>query len=327
MWAYVLAAPRRFEKVDVPAPEAGDLRDGQVLLRTLAGGICGSDAPDFRGLRTPLVARDRPDEGPGAPGLPGFPMHEVVGEVVASRDPSLKPGARVVGWADSADAIAAYVVTAGAGLAECDPALEPTVAALLQPLACVLSAVDRLGALDGADVAVLGQGPIGILFSHVIKERGARRVTGVDVVDRDDVAGLFGVDEAVRGASGRWAAHLADDRRPGVVVEAIGHQTATLGDAIDAVAPSGLIHYFGIPEEHPYALDMWKFLRKQLTMQAGTTLERRRYLQAAGQYLAAHRVLADHYVTHTYGVGDVQAAYECADVPAEGRLKVAVSMA
>ncbi|AGP54065.1 hypothetical protein M271_12345 [Streptomyces rapamycinicus NRRL 5491] len=324
MWAYVLAAPRRFEKVDVPAPQAGDLGDGQVLLRSLAGGICGSDAPDFRGLRAPLVARDN---GPGAPGLPGFPMHEVVGEVVASRDASLAPGTRVVGWADSANAIAEYVVTAGAGLAEYDAALAPATAVLLQPLACVLSAVDRLGSLTGAEVAVLGQGPIGVLFSHVIKDRGARRVTGVDVVDRGDIAGLFGVDEAVHGATGRWTAHLDDDQRPGVVVEAIGHQTATLGDAVDAVAPAGLIHYFGIPEEHPYALDMWKFLRKQLTMQAGTTLERRRYLQAAGRYLAAHRVLAEHYVTHTYEVGDVQAAYECADVPATGRLKVAVSMA
>ncbi|WP_208949139.1 alcohol dehydrogenase catalytic domain-containing protein [Streptomyces violaceusniger] len=218
MWAYVPAAPRRFEKVDVPAPEAGDLRDGQVLLRTLAGGICGSDAPDFRGLRAPLTARDK---GPGAPALPGFPMHEVVGEVLASKDASLAPGARVVGWADSANAIAEYVVTAGGGLAEYDTAPEPAIAVLLQPLACVLSAVDRLGPLDGADVAVLGQGPIGILFSHVIKERGARRVTGVDVVDRADHAALFGVDEAVHGATGRWAAQLADDRRPGVIVEAI----------------------------------------------------------------------------------------------------------
>ncbi|WP_208949140.1 hypothetical protein [Streptomyces violaceusniger] len=73
------------------------------------------------------------------------------------------------------------------------------------------------------------------------------------------------------------------------------------------MAPSGLIHYFGIPEEHPYALDMWKFLRKHLTLQAGTTLERRRHLQAAGRYLAAHRPLAERYVTHTYEVGDIQA--------------------
>lgn len=324
MWAYMLAAPGRFERVEVPTPAGDDLRDGQVLLRSLAGGICGSDTPDFQGLRAPLALEDN---GIGAPGPPGHPMHEVVGEVVVSRDATLAPGDRVVGWADSANAIAEYVVTAGAGLARYDAALEPAVAVLLQPLACVLSAVDRLGPLDGADVAVLGQGPIGVLFSHVMKQRNARHVTGVDLVDRADVADLFGVDEVVHGATGRWAHRLADDRRPSVIVEAIGHQTATLGDAIDAVAPSGQVYYFGIPETHPYPLDLWKFLRKQLTMRAGTTLSRRPYLELAGKYLAEHRFLAERYVTHTYEVGDIQAAYDRAQVPAEGRLKVAVSMA
>ncbi|WP_344595930.1 alcohol dehydrogenase catalytic domain-containing protein [Actinomadura vinacea] len=319
----MLVAPGRFEKVDVSAPAAGDLRDGQVLLRTLAGGICGSDLPRFRGFRTPLADGE---VGPYAAKIPGYPMHEVVGEVVASRCDSLSPGALVVGWANSFNAIAEYVVTDGDGLLRYDAALEPTVAILLQPLACVLYAVDQLGPLDGAGVAVLGQGPFGVLFSHVIKQRGARRVTGVDLVDRGDVAGFFAVDEAVHGATERWAAQLADDRRPNVIVEAIGHQHETLGDAIDAVAPSGLVYYFGIPEARPYALDLWKFLRKQLTMRAGATQSRRRYLRLAGEYLAEHPVLADRYVTHTFDVADIQAAFEAANVPAEGRLKVAVSM-
>ena len=85
MWAMRLAGPGAFERITVPVPTAGDLGDGQVLLRTLAGGICGSDLPYFRGAH-PLP------EVPGLTGrlaseLPGFPMHEVVGEVVASRHP------------------------------------------------------------------------------------------------------------------------------------------------------------------------------------------------------------------------------------------------
>ena len=156
-----------------------------------------------------------------------------------------------------------------------------------------------------------------------MKQRGARRVTGVDLVD---VADLFAVDEAVHGATARWAARLADDRRPSVVVEAIGHQTATLSDAVDAVAPSGLVYYFGIPEPRRCAFDLWKFLRKHLTLRAGAPLSRRPCLELAGKYLAEHRFLADRYVTHTYGVADVQAAYDAANVPAKGRLKVVVSM-
>ena len=62
----------------------------------------------------------------------------------------------------------------GDGLATYDPALTPQHAVALQPLACVLYALEQLPNLKGRHVAVIGQGSIGLLFSYVAKAFGAR---------------------------------------------------------------------------------------------------------------------------------------------------------
>ena len=114
MWAYALTAPRHFEKVEVPTLEESQLKEGQVLLRTLSGGICGSDLPAYLGHGGPRTQF----QGTFAPNYPGYPMHEIVGEVLESRSPLFSPGSHVVGWATDADAIASSAITDGDGLAE-----------------------------------------------------------------------------------------------------------------------------------------------------------------------------------------------------------------
>ncbi len=83
MWSHRLVAPFTFEKTDVPQRSPESLGDGQVLLRFLAAGICGSDLPGFRGAKGRLPG----DTGARAAEMDGFPIHEVVGEVIASRHP------------------------------------------------------------------------------------------------------------------------------------------------------------------------------------------------------------------------------------------------
>jgi threonine dehydrogenase-like Zn-dependent dehydrogenase len=71
---------------------------------------------------------------------------------------------------------------------------------------------------------------------------------------------------------------------------------------------------------------MMTFLRKNLTLRSGVTLERRRVLADAGSYLAAHPGLRDRYVSHVHPVADVQTAFEAAITPRPGQLKIAVDM-
>jgi L-iditol 2-dehydrogenase len=322
VWAYQLQAPCSLDRVEVSAPDGAALRPGQALLRMLVGGICGSDLAVFAGTR--LLSSTTIDGGTqtGA----GCPMHEVVGEVLVSTDPDLRVGSRVVGWASGRNGLAEFVVCDGAGLYEFSAEFTPQVAIMLQPLACVIYAVDQMSHLEGRSAAVIGQGPIGLLFSHVLKSRGARHVTGVDRVDRSWAATRFGVDEAVRTSSGLWALALPPDDRPEVVVEAVGHQVSTLNDAVQAVADEGEIFYFGIPDDQVYPFAMYQFLRKNARLIAGTTRRRREALASAEDYLKMYPQLPASYLTNTYPVTEAQTAFEVASRPTAHRLKVTVQM-
>jgi L-iditol 2-dehydrogenase len=323
MWAYMLSGPCILGAVEVTAPDPDNLAKGQVLLATRAGGICGSDMPRFRGApfthpknRGGMVTR-----------APGFPMHEIVGEVIASAHPAHDIGDLVVGWASDFDGIAELVVSDGDGLSSYDTRLPPTVAVMLQPLACVLYAAERIGDVRGQTVAMVGQGSTGLLFSHVLKSRGAAHVTGVDPVDRSEASRVFVVDEVVTATAASWSLSLTHSERPSFVVEAVGHQVSTMKNCLDAVAFGGQVFYFGVPDDLIYPFDMMTFLRKNLTLRSGTTMERRRVLQAANDYLGEHPKLREAYVTDVFSVDDVQAAFMAAIQPKTGQYKIAVDMA
>jgi L-iditol 2-dehydrogenase len=320
VWSYRLVAPYTFERTDVPEPAPESLAEGQVLLDFLAAGVCGSDLPGFRGTQGKLPG----DTGAGAAEMNGFPIHEIVGEVLASNHPDHRRGDRVVGWASGFDGLMARVVADGNGLAPYNPSLSPGLAIGLQPLACVLYAVEQLPDLAGRRVAVIGQGSIGLLFSYVAKAAGAAHVTGVDPVDRDAIGPAFGVDTVVRATSDRWIRHLSPDEKPDVVVEAVGHQVATLGHAIEAAAFGGTIFYFGVTDDDTYPISIRTMLRNNLTLMSGVTLDRRRVLEKADAFAREHPDLLANYLTHTFGIDDVQSAFEVACRPTAGRVKIAI---
>ncbi|WP_153505494.1 alcohol dehydrogenase catalytic domain-containing protein [Cumulibacter manganitolerans] len=332
MWAKHVDRPRHVAGIEVDPPSADDLGEGEVLLRFLAGGLCGSDGPFYRGNANPWLGAGEVH--------PGTPMHEIVGEVVATRSELHEVGTRVVGWADGWNALQEYVVVRGSSVLAYDPELSPAHALMLQPLACVIYAVEQLGPTTGRDAAVLGLGPIGVLFAHVLANGGAASVTGVDVIDRSDVAGFFGVDRFEHHTTSSWLAALVaadgprrseflasgtNENRPDLIVEAIGHQVSSLTHALEAVRERGLVFYFGIPDDPVYPVPVELMLRKHLTLKSGTTLERRRVLAAANDYVKRYPEFPGRYVTRTYPVAEADAAYRAAFTPAPGQLKVAIT--
>ncbi|HTY31963.1 zinc-binding dehydrogenase [Mycobacterium sp.] len=321
MWSYRIIAPYVFERTSIPDNTVEHLTDGQVLLQFSAAGVCGSDLPAFRGNRGRLPG----DDGKCAAERDGFPIHEVAGEVIASRHPDHRAGGRVVGWASRFDGLMERVISDGDMLAPYDPALSPAEAIGLQPLACVLYACEQLPDLSGLHVAVIGQGSIGLLFSYVAKAAGARRVTGVDPVDRAGHATAFGVDDPVRATSDRWVSRLAPGDRADVVIEAVGHQVATLGHAIQATAPGGTVFYFGVADDDVYPISIRLMLRNNLTLKSGVTLDRRRFLDLAAKFADEHPELLRSYLTHTFGLDDVQGAFDLACRPVPERIKIAIA--
>src|SRR5271156_5910541 len=321
MWSYRIIAPYQFERTSIAEKTPDSLADGQVLLRFLAAGVCGSDMPAFRGVRGKLPG----DDGRSGAEKDGYPIHEVVGEVIASRHRQHRPGDRVVGWASAFDGLMERVVTDGNQVAAYDPTLSPGQAVGLQPLACVLYAIEQLPDLNGLHVGVIGQGSIGLLFSCAAKAAGARRVTGVDPIDRAEIATKFGVDTYARATSDRWVSQLAREDRPNVVIEAVGHQVATLSHAIEAAAPGGTVFYFGVPDDDSYPISMRTMLRHNLTLKSGVAVDRPRMLELANKFAAEHPGLLAKYLTHTFGIDDVQAAFELAGHPVPGRGKIAIT--
>ncbi|MEU3270307.1 zinc-binding dehydrogenase [Saccharomonospora sp. NPDC006951] len=315
MWMARLAGPGVLMRVrgdPPPAPGAG-----QAIVAIRYGGICGSDLPYFR---------DGGREGAGA-APPGFPLHEIVGTVRDPGDTGLLPGAPVVGWASRSDALAELVRTDTAGLATLPPGMssEPaTVAA--QPLACVRYAIDQLGPVRGRSAAVLGLGPIGLLFAWALRRLGASHVTGVDPVDRTPLATAFGLDDVVVSGSSAWAAGLGGNR-PDIVIEAVGHQSTTLTDAITAVADHGTVYCFGIPLTRPYPVDLTAVVRRNLRVLGGITHDRAYWLGAALADLADNPALGRELVTHVLPAADPQRAFTAACAPKPGQLKIVLDFA
>jgi L-iditol 2-dehydrogenase len=317
MWAHQLTGPGRLDAVDVPDLGEGDLEPGKVVARFEAGGICGSDLPSFLGTEDLLMRR--------AHGEPGYPLHELVGEVVASAADDIAVGARIVGWADRHQGLAEYFLArADNVLVLGDDAPPPPRATVIQPLCTVLQGLDRLGDVRGARAAVIGLGSIGTLFTHALKARGAAHVTGVDPIDRRDVAPELGIDECVWETASRWAEALAPERRPDVVVEAVGHQAGTLDAAVTALGDGGRLLAFGVPDDQYYAFPFARFFRRNGTLFTGVTTDRRRALVNARDYLIEHAGLLDPYITDVFAPRDAQQAFELAAHPAAGRLKVVI---
>jgi L-iditol 2-dehydrogenase len=312
MWAYRLEGPLRLVRHEIDRPRESTLGDGEVVLRFLAGGVCGSDIP-------------RCLHGAGRPGPEpyGLSLHEIVAEVVASRS-DLEVGTRVVGWASDSLGLQEYVASAAREALPLELDLPDTQAVALQPLACVMHAMTRLPAMQGKRVAVLGLGSIGLLFVHALRDAGATEIVGVDAIDRRDVATSYGADRVECLTGQTWAGR--DDARDSfdVVIEAVGHQTGTLDDAVLAAGDGGTVVYFGNPTEDFYPIRLGTMMDKCLTLQTGRTPlpDRRAALRRAVAYLDRHPDLFDGYVTDVLPVAEAQTAYERVSRPSPERIKV-----
>lgn len=149
MKAAQLVAPREPRIVELEPPTPGP---GQVLVKVLACGVCGSDLNAWRGV-----------EGMQFPLALGLPGHEVWGEV-ASVGPDvtgLAVGQRVTGMMQAG--YAQYSLAAADDLVPLPAALadQPLLG---EPLACAANVARRVGWQPGDEVAVVGFGYIAALI-------------------------------------------------------------------------------------------------------------------------------------------------------------------
>jgi len=173
MRAILFKAPRQIRLIDdMPIPEPDE---GEVLVRCTHLGLCGGNVGPYTGAGH-WAEIDWP------PPL-GWQGHESVGIVVESRNDDWPVGTRVLAQDKRFNGFVEYIVPTPRSLHCLPPDVDDVGQFVLaQPLATVLRALAATGPVIGARCAVVGQGPIGLMFTYLLRQFGASRVIAADVV-------------------------------------------------------------------------------------------------------------------------------------------------
>lgn len=252
--------------VERPAPVAGP---GEIVVDLAACGICGTDLEKTRGNyasagilgHEPVGRVAALGEGVHGPrvGDRVFVHHHVPcyacavcrrGEFTycpSYARSNLDPG----GFAESFR-VPQTNVARGAVL-PLDASVSWEVGTLLEPAACALTALRKVGFHAADSVFVAGLGPVGLLYAAVAKALGARWVGGSDLSERRrSAAGALGVDRAfdARDAAGIRSAVASATDGSGVdlAVTAVGAPPAAR-TAAELPRPGGTLNLFGLPEK------------------------------------------------------------------------------
>ena len=328
MKAALRRGPGRMECVELPTPEPDA---GEVLIRVLRVGICGSD------LNRVTSAEDRWDRV--------VLGHELSGEVAAlgTGAGGLAPGDRVTAaplvpnpaspWSQRGlhslgddygfvgsranGAMAEYVVVPRANVLPLPPGLSLDLGALLEPLTVCLHPLLRLGNLLGASAVVTGAGAIGLLALQVLKAMGAATVLVSDVVDaRLAAAQALGADAVVNPSrsSLREAAAALADGGADVVFESSGSNPAK-ADAIACAKGGGTVLLVGTtPRDVTFEAEIFeRITRKELRL-VGSWMSYSAPFPGpewtTGLWLlASERVRAGGLITHRYPLERVGEAF------------------
>jgi L-iditol 2-dehydrogenase len=175
-------------------------------------------------------------------------------------------------------------------------------AALVEPLACVLRGLHESNLQPGDTIAVLGLGPIGLMFVRLAKWAFGARVIALarrlEQVDRAIVLGaaegvLMGDDApVVSEVRARTAQRGAD-----VVIEAIGHPQAW-ELSTQLVRKGGTVNFFGgCPSGARVALDTDRLHYSEVTCKASFH-HTPDHIRRALELIADGTVTASHIVNH-----------------------------
>jgi L-iditol 2-dehydrogenase len=275
MQAAVYHGPNDIRVETVPYPTLGP---GELILKVLSANICGTDLRILRGGHRLYPA-----------GTVRIPGHEVVGEIVAvgKEVTKYKPGDRVfvapnMGVGDSRETISgnnnldpnfkAIGINLDGAFAEfmrvpveavrqgnvmsISDTEDPAVAALIEPLACVLRGQNAVNVRSPDVVVVMGAGPIGVLHMLLAKARGASKVLVSEPVENRRIQAMeLGADRVIDPFSedlGAAVNEISDSRGADVVIVAAPSKPAQ-ESALEIAAVGGRINLFGgLPKDDPH---------------------------------------------------------------------------
>ena len=283
MRAIEFVGPRKIVlRDDAPTPEA---KDGEVVVRCSYVALCGTNMGPY--LYDGRWAKQ------DIPRPPGWLGHENVGVIVQSRAAGWEEGALVLAHPEDYNGFAEYIRSQPAGLARL-PADLPDVAAMIvaQPLATVLRALVRTGPVINQRCAVVGQGPMGLIFTHLLGRMGAAQVIGIDRVGwRLRWSRRFGatdVIDASREDVVETVRKLPGGKMVDFCVEA-GSRPEALATAAHLPRRQGRLYAFGVPHHESQEFPWWSIVSNELEIITSRGPECMEYFQTAVDMLISGR--------------------------------------
>ncbi len=339
MNACVLEAVSKLEYKSVPTPAA---KGGEVLLKIRACGICSSDVD--RVYKT------------GTYHFPTIPGHEFSGEIVAvgegvdqnliGKKAAVFPLLPCFECASCRDENYArcenynyFGSRSDGGFAEYiavpvwnlvffeDISFEE--AAMCEPSAVALHAVNTAKIEKGDTVAVVGAGPIGLIAAQAARVMGAGKVILIGRSEKKlELARTLGIEYAVsvNNDAAAYVADITSGNMADKVIELVGSEES-LKTAVNIAKKGGRVVLTGNPEGD-MALsraDYWKILRSELEVCGTWNSEfssRRNDWQEALKLIEKGDIKLRSLITHKFPLCDVHKAFDTLRNPSENAIKV-----
>jgi len=314
MRAVVYDRPREFAIREVPV---GDPGAGEVRIRVLLSGVCGTDLHIH--------------EGGFIADYPLTPGHETVGivDAVGAAIDGLSVGEHVVinpnltcGRCEHCRAgqprfcpsfgglgtllpggFAEYLVAPQAQVFSAE-GLSPDVAVFAEPAACAVHGIEVLKPRPGTSALVVGTGATGLLLAQLIAHAGAARVTVASIAaDQLATATALGLDATYlmdrdRLADDITALKALSGKGFDYVVDATG--VARVQEATIALArPGATILWYGVANERDrVSVSPYDVFRRELTITG--SFSEIDTVPAALAMLRAGRIRTDGLITHRF---------------------------
>lgn len=247
MLQQVMTAPGEIEFREVPVPEP---EENQVLVKIRKIGVCGSDIHVYHGEHPftsyPVtqgheVSGEIEKLGSGVKGWKAGQKVTIQPQVVCGKCYPCRHGKynlceelKVMGFQTTGVASDYFAVDA-AKVTPLPEEMSFDEGAMIEPLAVAVHAVKRAGNVEGAKIAVLGAGPIGILVAQTAKGLGAESVMITDVSDlRLEKAKECGADFCINTKTKNFGEAMVENFGPDkadVIYDCAGNNI-TMGQAI-----------------------------------------------------------------------------------------------
>ncbi len=313
MESIVIQKPKEIELVERAIPEPGP---GEVLIKVMASGICGTDIHIFNG------------EYLGA--YPVIPGHEFSGTIVSTGNQvtRFKAGDRVAVEPNIACDNCVHClnnrqnfclnwqavgVTLPGGMEQYVTVPEKAVfsigelpfdqGAFVEPLSCVVHGVERARIKLADRVAIFGAGPIGDLILQMARLQGAAHITILENnPGRAELARELGADQIFSRLE-----ELQPDAYD-VVIDATG-VIPLMNRTIDFARKGGTVLLFGVPPSGKnLEVEAFKIFQKGLTLLSSFTSVRNSF--QAVDLLQTGQIKVEPLISHRLPLKEMPAAID-----------------